>query len=81
MYLGAIEAGGTKFVCAIGDREGNIYERIQFPTTMPEETMQRVIDFFNNYSLEAIGIGTFGPVVQRACHAPIYVKICRNRGS
>ncbi|WP_297991107.1 ROK family protein [uncultured Anoxybacillus sp.] len=62
MYLGAIEAGGTKFVCAIGDREGNIYERIQFPTTMTEETMQRVMDFFNNYSLEAIGIGTFGPV-------------------
>ncbi|EPZ37460.1 ROK family protein [Anoxybacillus ayderensis] len=62
MYLGAIEAGGTKFVCAIGDHEGNIYERIQFPTTEPEETMQRVMDFFRNYRLEALGIGTFGPV-------------------
>ncbi|MCZ0753974.1 ROK family protein [Anoxybacillus sp. J5B_2022] len=62
MYLGAIEAGGTKFVCAIGDRDGNVHERVTFPTTTPEETMRHVIDFFKRYDLEAIGIGTFGPV-------------------
>ncbi|KPC99164.1 putative fructokinase [Geobacillus sp. BCO2] len=43
--LGAIEAGGTKFVCAVGDEHGNIHERAVFPTTTPEETMAHVIDF------------------------------------
>ena len=44
MY-GSIEAGGTKFVCAIGDEEMTIKERVSFPTTTPEETMALVIDF------------------------------------
>jgi fructokinase len=43
VYLGAIEAGGTKFVCAIGDHDGNIKERVTFPTTTPEETMRHVV--------------------------------------
>ncbi|MFZ7946256.1 ROK family protein [Neobacillus sp. 19] len=60
--LGAIEAGGTKFVCAVGDEYGQIHERIQIPTTVPEETMGQVIEFFQQYSLEAIGIGSFGPI-------------------
>jgi fructokinase len=60
--LGAIEAGGTKFVCAVGDESGNIIERIQIPTTVPEETMPKVIEFFKQYDVEAIGIGSFGPI-------------------
>lgn len=60
--LGAIEAGGTKFVCAVGDEKGNILDRIQIPTTVPTETMPKVIDFFNKYSVKAIGIGSFGPI-------------------
>ncbi|MFF2875178.1 ROK family protein [Gottfriedia sp. NPDC057991] len=60
--LGAIEAGGTKFVCAIGDENGNLIERIQFPTTVPEETISQVIEFFKNYPIKAIGIGSFGPI-------------------
>ena len=47
MY-GSIEAGGTKFVCAIGDEEMTIKERVSFPTTTPEETMALVIDFFKS---------------------------------
>ena len=43
--VGAIEAGGTKFVCAIGTDPQNI-EEIRFPTTSPEETIQKAIDFF-----------------------------------
>ncbi|MBB6283651.1 ROK family protein [Geobacillus subterraneus] len=62
MVLGAIEAGGTKVVCAIGDEQGNIHERAVFPTTVPEETMARVIEFFRPHGIEAIGIGSFGPV-------------------
>lgn len=60
--LGAIEAGGTKFVCAVGDEKGNIIDRIQIPTTVPAVTIQKVFDFFNQYSVKAIGIGSFGPI-------------------
>ncbi|HFQ3667950.1 TPA: ROK family protein, partial [Enterococcus faecium] len=64
MLYGAIEAGGTKFVCAIGDEEMTIKERVSFPTTTPEETMPLVIDFFKQYQadLAGIGIGSFGPI-------------------
>ena len=44
--LGAIEAGGTKFVCGIGNEEGTILDRTSFPTTTPEETMKLVQDYF-----------------------------------
>ncbi|WHY85708.1 ROK family protein [Neobacillus novalis] len=60
--LGAIEAGGTKFVCAVGDESGNIVNRVQIPTTVPGETMPRVIEFFKQYQIDAIGIGSFGPI-------------------
>lgn len=60
--LGAIEAGGTKFVCAVGDETGKIMDRVQIPTTVPEETMGKVIDFFKQYPISAIGIGSFGPI-------------------
>lgn len=62
--FGSIEAGGTKFVCAVGDDELNIIERASFPTMNPEETMKVVIGFFRKYQrdLESIGIGSFGPI-------------------
>lgn len=60
--LGAIEAGGTKFVCAVGNELGEIFERIQIPTTITEDTIPKVIDFFKKYPMTAIGIGSFGPI-------------------
>ncbi len=60
--LGAIEAGGTKFVCAIGDEQGTIIDRVQIPTTLPEETIPKVIEFFRKHPVKAIGIGSFGPI-------------------
>lgn len=60
--FGAIEAGGTKFVCAVGTENGKIKDRVSIPTTTPDETMPEVIAFFKKYSVEAIGIGSFGPV-------------------
>jgi fructokinase len=49
-YFGGIEAGGTKFVCAIGKSEYEIIEEIRFPTGNPDETIDQVIDFLNgNY--------------------------------
>ena len=63
---GAIEAGGTKFVCMVGTGPDRVIEEIRYPTTRPDETIQRAIDFFEIYSrqdaLVAIGIASFGPV-------------------
>ena len=59
---GALEAGGTKMVCAIGDENGNILERISIPTRTPAETMGPMIDFFRGKGIRALGIGCFGPV-------------------
>ncbi|APZ49714.1 fructokinase [Jeotgalibaca sp. PTS2502] len=62
MLVGAIEAGGTKFVCAIGNEKNEIIERVSFPTTTPEETLAHVFEFFDQYELASIGIGSFGPI-------------------
>ena len=64
--LGGIEAGGTKFVCAVGTGPDDIRSEIRFPTTTPEETIGRAIAFFEDQAkqveLAAIGIASFGPV-------------------
>lgn len=62
MAIAAIEAGGTKFICGLGDDKGNILERVSFPTTTPEETMGHVINYFKGKKFEAMGIGSFGPI-------------------
>lgn len=64
---GGIEAGGTKFVCAVGTGPGDIQAEVRFPTTQPAETIQKAIDFFQAQieergPLAAIGIASFGPV-------------------
>lgn len=63
MY-GAIEAGGTKFVCAVGTGPGDLSEMVRFPTTRPEETIGRAIEYFKNqpHVLKGIGIASFGPI-------------------
>ncbi|MEK4364482.1 ROK family protein [Paenibacillus sp. FSL M8-0212] len=62
MRIGAIEAGGTKFVCGVGNEHGQIEDRISFPTEHPETTLAKVIDYFRDKDVEAIGIGSFGPI-------------------
>ena len=62
MRLGALEAGGTKMVCAIGDETGKIFEQISLPTKTPEETVPAMIDYFKKANVEALGIGCFGPI-------------------
>lgn len=62
MMYGAIEAGGTKFVCAISDENFEIKERVSIPTTTPEETLSNVFEFFDQFKLDSIGIGSFGPI-------------------
>jgi len=64
---GAIEAGGTKFVCAVGTAPDDILEEIRIPTTSPDETLERATDFFRSAGerhgkISAFGIASFGPV-------------------
>ncbi|WP_129045563.1 fructokinase ScrK [Companilactobacillus metriopterae] len=65
MLVGSIEAGGTKFVCAVGDEDYRIKNSINFPTTTPKETIQQAIDFFKQYDIEALAIASFGPIELR----------------
>lgn len=62
MLLGAIEAGGTKIICGIGNEKGELFEKIHFETTSPAETMPKIIEYFADKQIEALGVGTFGPV-------------------
>lgn len=64
---GSIEGGGTKFVCAVASGPDDIRAELRFPTTTPEETLARAIDFFTEQQeehgkLAALGIGSFGPI-------------------
>lgn len=65
--FGAIEAGGTKFNCAVGTGPDDLRARLRIPTTTPEETLGRCVEFFQQQSsthgaLSAIGIACFGPL-------------------
>ena len=62
MLFGALEAGGTKMVCAIGSEEGEILERASIPTRTPDETMPKLAEFFTGKGIAALGIGCFGPI-------------------
>jgi fructokinase len=62
MLLGSVEAGGTKFVCAVGDENYQIIDQIQFPTTTPEATLQKTVDYFKQFKIDALSIASFGPI-------------------
>ena len=60
--FGAIEAGGTKFLVAIGDINGNITNRETIPTTTPKETISKIIEYFKKNPVDSIGLACFGPI-------------------
>ena len=62
MLIGAIEAGGTKFVLGLGNEKGEIIQKISIPTESPEITMPKVIEFFKGQNIVAMGVGSFGPI-------------------
>lgn len=55
VYYGGVEAGGTKFVCAIGRDAQHILAQARFPTTTPEETLSKVADFFRRVHAPGMG--------------------------
>ena len=65
--FGAIEAGGTKFVCAVADAAGNLVAETRIATTSPTDTLAEVIAFFTEQQesgrrYAAFGIASFGPI-------------------
>jgi fructokinase len=60
---GGIEAGGTKWVCAIGTGPDDLREVVSIPTTMPAETIARAAAFFSQSGkVASLGVGSFGPI-------------------
>ena len=66
MLYGGIEAGGTKFVCGIGNQSGEVVDNITIPTFDPKRTINRVVNYFDNiqkkYPLAGLGLASFGPI-------------------
>ncbi len=62
MLYGALEAGGTKMVLAIGNENGEILEQLSIPTETPDITMVKIVDYFKDKKIEALGVGSFGPI-------------------
>jgi fructokinase len=63
VIFGGIEAGGTKWVCAVGTGPDDLQAIVTIPTTTPGETIDRVVEFFASHpEVAAIGVGSFGPL-------------------
>ncbi len=65
--LAALEAGGTKFLCALGTDDGELRVKTRIPTTSPAETTEKAIRFFQEQQasfgeVAALGIAAFGPL-------------------
>jgi len=65
-FWGGVEAGGTKFLCAVGTGPQDIRAETRIPTTTPDETLGAAVAFFRRQAeqgkLAAVGIASFGPV-------------------
>ena len=65
--FGGIEAGGTKWLCAVGTGPDDLEATETIPTTTPDETIGRAVAFLERAGpVQAVGIGSFGPVDLRA---------------
>ncbi len=65
--FGAVEAGGTKFICLVASGPDHVVARERYDTTTPGETLGGVVDFFKQAAsqhgqLAGLGIGSFGPI-------------------
>jgi len=77
--FGGIEAGGTKFVCAVGTGPNDLRHEVRFPTTTPAETLGKAIAYFQEAEtkhgpLTSIGIAAFGPLDPNPA-SPTYGRI------
>jgi fructokinase len=60
---GGIEAGGSKWECAVGTGPADVRATTTIRTTTPSETIGQAVAFFEREGpVDAIGIGSFGPL-------------------
>lgn len=76
---GAIEGGGTKFICALGSPDAALLVRQAVPTTDPATTLTACRKFFEGQrgrhgAIRALGIACFGPL-QLQRDAPDYGRL------
>ena len=62
MLYGGIELGGTKMVAGLVDENDQIIDRISIQTLEPEDTLNRLYEYFNDKNIVSLGIASFGPV-------------------
>lgn len=62
MLIGAIEAGGTKFVCSILNESNETVDKCIVTTKKPAETLNEAANFFGGHNIESLGVGAFGPI-------------------
>lgn len=76
MLYGAIEGGGTKFVCAVGVSPQEVHESVVLPTSDPQSTLAACVEFFGTAArkfgaIDALGFACFGPLDLRV-DSPTY---------
>lgn len=65
--IGAVEAGGTKFVLALADADRTVIEQARIPTTTPADTFATMRHWLQTAAarhgaIGAFGVGSFGPI-------------------
>ncbi len=79
MLYGAIEGGGTKFVCAVGTSPADVHDSVVLPTSSATATLAACVEFFSTTErkfgrIDAFGFGCFGPIDLRS-HQPGYGRM------
>ncbi len=69
ILYGAIEAGGTKVLCGVGKRSGEMLDYVSIPTRSPQDTLPEVIAFFRAHPVKRLGVASFGPLDLDPKHA------------
>ena len=62
MLIGALEAGGTNMTASVGNPQRGVMQRASFPTAAPEATIPQIVEFIRAFDVQALGIGSFGPL-------------------
>jgi fructokinase len=76
MMFAGIEAGGTKFIAVIGQADGTVIDRAEFPTETPDVTLKETVNWLvraqSHYGpFFGLGIASFGPLQLQGSQAEI----------
>ncbi len=65
---GTVELGGTKTLVAVGNTVADVSDPLRLATGDPVQTLSAVADFLGGFAVQAVGVGSFGPVELRLGH-------------